>query len=73
LIGPVDQDYFLTTDTPPLQVDWSECGGVSELHIKTRLEAKAAGAGGVGLLTLDSLDGQVTQVDSTTVCGYRLV
>jgi hypothetical protein len=26
-----------------------------------------------GLLTLDSLDGHVTQLDGTTVCGYRLV
>jgi hypothetical protein len=73
LLGPVDRDYFVTTDTPPLQVDWSKCGGTSELHIKTRLEINGPASAGLAILTVDSLDGEVTQLDGTTVCGYRLI
>jgi len=37
------------------------------------LKVKAANPAGVGLVTVDSLDGHLTQLEGTTVCGYRLV
>jgi hypothetical protein len=72
-IGPMQDDYAVSTDTPPLQIEWSKCGGLSHLHMRTSLKVKAANPAGPGLVTVDSLDGHLTQLDGTTVCGYRLV
>ena len=72
-MGPKDDDYTVSSDTPPLQMEWSKCGGLSRLHINTSLKVKALSSAGTGLVTVDSLDGQLTQLDGSTVCGYRLV
>jgi hypothetical protein len=73
LIGPMQDDYIVSSDTPPLQIEWSKCGGLSHLHINTSLKVNAASSAGPGLVTVDSLEGHLTQLEGSTLCGYRLV
>ena len=46
LVGPIDRDCTLHADTPPLQIDWSKCGGRADFTSR-RVEGKAPGAGGL--------------------------
>jgi hypothetical protein len=57
-VGPLSQDYHLATRIPAKEVNWSTCDGTGHLRIHVTLAVHGAGQ---GLMTLDSLDGEVVQ------------
>jgi hypothetical protein len=61
--GQLDQDY-LNRDTLAMQnLVWSPCGAQRNLNINTSVRVNNRfNPGGQGLLTVDSLDGQVAQI-----------
>jgi hypothetical protein len=57
--GPMDDNYEALTAVPVVQQVWSPCGAVRSLNINTSVKLMGAGN---GLLTVDSLDGQVQEI-----------
>lgn len=62
-VGPIDTDYDLTDSLTSDALVWSPCGEQRSLNIDTEVRANNFGnPTGNGLITTDSIDGQVTTV-----------
>ena len=61
--GPIDEDYRVS-DSIELESGrvWSPCGSNRLLNIKTAISLRSRRRSGEGLLTVDSVDGRVTQI-----------
>jgi len=61
--GPIDQDYEYRDSLGISAVVWSPCGASRSLNMKTQIRVDNNRARrGTGLLTVDSVDGQLEQV-----------
>lgn len=69
--GPFSQNYVMTAETPPMQVEWSECGGTNTLRLQVDAEVKVKN--GEGLLDVQEIDGQIVQGDPDFGPGFHLV
>ena len=58
MTGPYDNSYIFTDTIATADLVWSPCGGMRNLAVTTSLEV----TGPNGLLTVDSIDGHLTQV-----------
>jgi hypothetical protein len=70
--GPVAKDYLLESSTPRLQIDWSKCDGVNVLQLRSSVQLTGP-LGQSAQITIDSLDGEISQGEEVSRQGYRLV
>jgi Domain of unknown function (DUF4360) len=68
--GPIARDYLAHAETPPMQLDWSRCGGANTLRFRVTAEIVGGGAA-PSQITADSIDGRIIQ--GSSMGGYRLV
>jgi hypothetical protein len=63
LVGPTEQDYVIRDQVPLVGNVWSKCGVDRPLNINTQVRVNnSKNTSGYGMLTTDSIDGQVEQV-----------
>jgi hypothetical protein len=71
--GPIAKDYLSRHEMPPMKIDWSQCGGTSNLLIQTTLRIDRGASSGSGQITADSIDGKIIQGDNAVSQGYHFV
>jgi hypothetical protein len=70
--GPIAKDYLAHTETAPMRLNWSRCGGANTLRFRVTTEI-SAGDTQQGQITVDSIDGKIIQGDAGMSPGYHLV
>ena len=71
--GPSAKDYLTRTETLPLGRDWSKCGGIGHLRVSSIVMIDAVGgSAGPAQISIDSLDGKMTQGTGPMTHGFRL-
>ena len=59
MFGPVNRDYQIRDTLGISSVVWSPCGMQRALNINTQIRLSANNAASRGLITTDSIDGQL--------------
>jgi Domain of unknown function (DUF4360) len=60
--GPMDKDYTIRDTIPMANLVWSSCTAERNLNINSQVRLTKGSANSQGLLTIDSIDGQVQQI-----------